>query len=35
MRRFSIVNNGYNIDEVNDFIDVVIRKLEKLTGMGC
>ena len=31
MRRFSIVNNGYNIDEVNDFIDVVIRKLEKLS----
>ena len=31
MRRFSIVNNGYNIEEVNDFIDVVIKKLEKLS----
>ena len=25
------MNNGYNIDEVNEFIDVVIRKLEKLS----
>ena len=31
MRRFSIVNNGYNIEEVNHFIDIVIRKLEKLS----
>ena len=31
MKRFSIVNNGYNIEEVNQFIDVVIRKLEKLS----
>ena len=29
MKRFSIVNNGYNIDEVNNFID--IKKLEKLS----
>ena len=31
MRRFSIVNNGYNIEEVNNFIDIVIKKLEKLS----
>lgn len=31
MKRFSIVNNGYNIEEVNNFIDVVIKKLEKLS----
>ncbi len=31
MRRFSIVNNGYNIEEVNQFIDVVIKKLEQLS----
>lgn len=31
MKRFSIVNNGYNIDEVNNFIDIVIKKLEKLS----
>ena len=31
MKRFSIVNNGYNIDEVNQFIDVVIKKLAKLS----
>ena len=31
MKRFSIVNNGYNIDEVNNFIDIVIRKLESLS----
>lgn len=30
MKRFSIVNNGYNIEEVNQFIDIVIKKLEKL-----
>lgn len=32
MKHFSIVNNGYNIDEVNNFIDIVIRKLEKLSA---
>ncbi len=31
MRRFSIVNSGYNIEEVNEFIDIVIKKLEKLS----
>ena len=31
MKRFSIVNSGYNIDEVNQFIDIVIKKLEKLS----
>ena len=31
MKRFSIVNNGYNIEEVNNFIDIVITKLEKLS----
>ena len=31
MKRFSIVNNGYNIEEVNNFIDIVIQKLEKLS----
>ena len=31
MRRFSIVENGYNIEEVNNFIDIVIKKLEKLS----
>lgn len=30
MRRFSVVNNGYNIDEVNNFIDVVIKRMEDL-----
>ncbi len=32
MKRFSIVNNGYNIEEVNKFIDIVIKKLEKLSS---
>ena len=32
MKRFSIVNNGYNIEEVNNFIDVVIKKLEQLSA---
>ena len=32
MKRFSIVNNGYNIEEVNDFIDIVIKKLEQLSA---
>ena len=31
MKRFSIVSNGYNIEEVNNFIDIVIKKLEKLS----
>lgn len=30
MKRFSVVNNGYDINEVNKFIDVVIRRLEQL-----
>lgn len=32
MKRFSIVNNGYNIEEVNNFVDVVIKKLEQLSN---
>ena len=31
MKRFSIVNNGYNMDEVNRFVDEVIKRLEKLS----
>ena len=31
MKRFSIVEKGYNIEEVNNFIDVVIRRLEELS----
>lgn len=30
MKRFSIVSNGYDINEVNRFIDIVIRRLEQL-----
>ena len=30
MKRFTIVENGYDIDEVNRFIDIVIGRLEKL-----
>lgn len=30
MKRFSIVEKGYDIDEVNRFIDIVIGRLEKL-----
>lgn len=30
MKRFNIVNNGYDPEEVNKFIDVVIKRLEKL-----
>ena len=30
MKRFSIVDRGYDIDEVNRFIDIVISRLEKL-----
>lgn len=32
MKRFSIVNNGYDIDEVNKFVDIVIKKLEMLNN---
>lgn len=32
MKRFTIVQNGYNIEEVNRFIDVVIKRLEKLNN---
>ena len=30
MRRFNIVQNGYDVEEVNRFIDVVIKRLERL-----
>ena len=30
MKRFSIVENGYDVDEVNRFIDIVIERLERL-----
>ena len=32
MKRFSITENGYNIEEVNNFIDIVIKKLEQLSA---
>ena len=32
MKRFSVVDNGYDIDEVNRFIDIVIGRLEKLNA---
>ena len=32
MKRFTIVQNGYNVEEVNRFIDVVIKRLEKLNN---
>jgi len=32
MKRFSITSEGYNIDEVNRFIDIVIKRLEKLNN---
>ena len=32
MKRFRVVSNGYDIDEVNRFIDIVIRRLEKLNA---
>lgn len=32
MKRFSITSDGYNIEEVNRFIDVVIKRLEKLNN---
>ena len=30
MKRFNVVQNGYDIDELNRFIDIVIARLEKL-----
>ncbi len=32
MKRFTVVHDGYNIEEVNRFIDVVIKRLEKLNN---
>ncbi len=32
MKRFTITSEGYNVDEVNRFIDVVIKRLEKLNN---
>ena len=32
MKRFSIVDRGYDVDEVNRFIDIVIGRLEKLNA---
>ena len=32
MKRFSIVEHGYDIDEVNRFIDIVIGRMEKLNA---
>lgn len=32
MKRFTISSEGYNIEEVNRFIDVVIKRLEKLNN---
>lgn len=32
MKRFSIVQNGYDIDEVNRFIDIVIERLERINA---
>ena len=32
MKRFNIVENGYDMDEVNRFIDMVIGRLEKLNN---
>ena len=32
MKRFTIVQNGYNVEEVNRFIDIVIKRLEKLNN---
>ena len=32
MKRFNIVENGYDINEVHRFIDIVINKLEKLNA---
>lgn len=30
MKRFNVVDQGYDIEQVHKFIDIVIRKLEKL-----
>ena len=32
MKRFTVVNEGYNIEEVNRFIDIVIKRLEKMNN---
>lgn len=32
MKRFTVVHEGYNIEEVNRFIDIVIKRLEKLNS---
>ena len=32
MKRFTITSEGYNVEEVNRFIDVVIKRLEKLNN---
>lgn len=32
MKRFTIVENGYDVNEVHRFIDIVISKLEKLSA---
>jgi len=32
MKRFSIVEHGYDVDEVNRFIDIVIGRLERLNA---
>lgn len=32
MKRFTIAHEGYNIVEVNRFIDIVIKRLEKLNN---
>ena len=32
MKRFTIVQNGYNVEEGNRFIDIVIKRLEKLNN---
>ena len=32
MKRLSIADNGYNIEEVNNCIDIVIKKLEQLSA---
>ena len=34
MKRFSIVESGYDINEVNKFIDIVIKRLEQLESIG-
>ena len=32
MKRFTIVENGYDINEVNKFVDIVISKFERLNN---